>query len=290
MLNYIKWLSGLALVGLCTVGDLPGVFPKSVARAQTSATSPANQKAPSTRLSARNRGSGEINVVYGETNDPLSASLIEAYQRYGYFDKIGALITSEIALPHDITVVLADCEQANAFYNSEHHAIVICNQLTKENYRLLRADGYSEKAALKTAILSAVFTFYHEAGHMLIHELDLPAVGREEDNVDQFSAFFLIVNDSSVDKSNSGEILLAAAKMFSLQPNSLTSAIIQDEHSLSQQRLANLVCMLYGAAPSGYQDLVKELDYSESRLAGCQSESTKIFAAWKRLLEPYLKT
>ena len=78
--------------------------------------------------------------------------------------------------------------------------------------------------------------------------------------------------------------------MFSLQPNSLNSAIIQDEHSLSQQRLANLVCMLYGAAPSEYEDLVKKLDYSESRLAGCQAESTKTFAAWKRLLEPYLKT
>ena len=290
MLNYIKWLSGLALVSLFTVGDLPGVFPKAVARAQTPATAPANQKAPPTRLSARNRGGGEISVVYQETSDPLSASLIKAYQRYGYFEKIGALITSEIALPRDITVVLTDCEQPNAFYSSEHHAIVMCNELTKENYRLLRADGYSEKAALKTAILSSVFTFYHEAGHMLIHELELPAVGREEDNVDQFSAFFLLVNDSSVDKSNSGEIILAAAKVFSLKPSSLTSAIIQDEHSLSQQRLANLVCMLYGAAPSGYQDLVKELDYSESRLAGCQAESSKTFAAWKRLLEPYLKT
>ena len=32
MLNYLKWLSGLALVSLFTVGDLPGVFPKAVAR------------------------------------------------------------------------------------------------------------------------------------------------------------------------------------------------------------------------------------------------------------------
>ena len=195
MLNYLKWLSGLALVSLFTVGDLPGVFPKAVARAQTPATAPANQKAPPTRLIARNRGGGEINVVYQETNDPLSASLIKAYQRYGYFEKIGALITSEIVLPRDITVMLADCNQPNAFYTSEHHAIVICNELTKENYQLLRADGYSEKAALKTAILSSVFTFFHESGHMLIHELYLAAVGKEEDVVDQFSAFFLLVNE-----------------------------------------------------------------------------------------------
>lgn len=288
MLNYLKCLSGLALVSLFTVGDLPGIFPKAVA--QTPATAPANQEAPPSRLSARNRGGGEINVVYQETNDPLSASLIKAYQQYGYFEKIGALITSEIVLPRDITVVLTDCGQANALYSSEHHAIVICNELTKENYRLLRADGYSEKAALKTAILSSVFSFYHEAGHMLIHELDLPAVGREEDNVDQFSAFFLLVNDSSVDKSNSGEILLAAVKTFSLQPSLLNPESIKDEHSLTQQRVANLVCMLYGAAPAKYQDLVTKLDYSESRLAGCQAESDKTFTAWKRLLEPYLKT
>jgi Putative metallopeptidase len=289
MSNYHKWI-GLALISLFTVADLPGAFPKSIAHAQTSAAAPVNQKAPPTHLSARRQDGGEIKVVYQETKDPLSASLIQAYERYGYFEKISALITAEIVLPRDITVVLADCGQANAFYSSGHHAIVICNELTKESYQLLRADGYSEEAALRTAILSSVYTFYHEAGHLVVNELDLPAVGREEDVVDQFSAFFLLVNDSSVDKANSGEIILAAAKVFSLQPELPTPERTKDDHPLSQQRFANLVCMLYGAAPSGYQELVTKLDYSESQLAGCQAESPKIFAAWKRLLKPYLKT
>ncbi len=289
MLNYLKWLSGLALVSLVTVGDLPGVFPKAVARAQTSTTALANQKTP-THLIARNRGDGRINVVYGETDDPFSAKLIQAYQRYGYFEKVSALITSEIALPGDITVVLTNCGTANAFYSSEKHAIVICNELTKENYQLLRQNGYEQDKALKTAIFASLFFFYHESGHMLIHELNLPVVGKEEDVADQFSAFFLLMNDSSADKSDSGEILMSAAKLFALEKNLASEQGLQDEHALDRQRFYNLVCMLYGAAPAKYSNLVANLNYLEPRLSRCQAESKSLVTAWQRLLQPYLKT
>jgi Putative metallopeptidase len=287
MLNYLKWLSGLALVSLFTVGDLPGVFPKAVTHAQTPATALANQQ--STTI-ARNRDGGRIKVVYEETDDFFSRSLIQAYQKYGYFEKVSALITSEIALPRDITVILTNCGMANAFYSSKKHAIVICNELTQENYQLLVQNGYEQDEALKTAIFASIFFFYHEAGHMLIHELNLPVVGKEEDVADQFSAFFLLMNDSSAGKSDSGEILMSAAKLFALEKSLPSEQGLQDEHALNRQRFYNLVCILYGAAPNKYQDLVARLDYSEQRLDRCQAESESLVTAWQRLLEPYLKT
>jgi hypothetical protein len=288
MLNYFKWMSSLALVSLFTVGDLPGLFPQTAAQAQTSATAPTVKKTPPNRVALNLRG-GQINVVYEATSDPFSADLIKAYQRYGLFEKIGNLITSEIDLPHDLTVVLADCGQANAAYLADKHAIVICNELTKENYQVLLKNGHSKPEALKKAIFASVFTFYHEAGHALIHELNLPAVGREEDAVDQFSAFFLLSNDSSEDKSISGEIILSAAEVFALDSTEPGAHEYQDEHGLSQQRAYALICILYGKNPEQYSDLVKKLDYSEPRLRRCKQESKSIVSAWQRLLQPYLK-
>jgi Putative metallopeptidase len=288
MLNYFKLLSGLALASLFTVAELPGVFPQTVAQAQTTGSVAATKK--TSNLIARNRRSGRIKVVYGKTNDPLSAALMEGYQRYGLFEEIGKLITSEINLPRDITVVVTDCGQANAFYNSEKHAIVMCNELIKSNYQVLLNNGYEEEEALQTAIFASVFTFYHESAHMLISELNLPVVGRDEDAADQFAAFFLLINDSSKGKSISGEIVMAAAKLFALQSTPVTPEDTINEHALNQQRFYSLVCILYGAAPEKYSGLVAKLGYSESRLNRCQADAVSIVTAWQRLLAPYLKT
>jgi Putative metallopeptidase len=288
MLNSLKGLSGLLLASLLTIGDLPGVFPQKVAQAQTATSTLA--KRPAANLIANHQTSGQINVVYGETTDPISAALIRGYQRYGFFEKIGGLITSEINLPQDITVALADCGMANAAYVGKEHTIVICNELTKENYQVLLKNGYGKDEALKTAIFASVFTFFHETGHMLIHELNLAAVGKEEDVADQFAAFFLLSNDPSEDKAASGEMVLAAAKIFALESTEPGNHDYQDEHGLSLQRSYTLVCTLYGANPEKYSTLVSKLDYSESRLQRCQSDAETIVSAWQRLLEPHLKS
>jgi Putative metallopeptidase len=284
MFNYFK-LIGVALVSLFTFCELPSVFPQ-VAQAQATTATP-TAKNPS--LVVRNHRGGRMKVVYEETKDPFSAVLIEQYKQSKLFEKIGELVTDEINLPQDITVVLTDCREANAVYSREHQAIIICNELTKENYQLLLKDGDEEEAALKTAIFASVFFFYHETAHMLIDRLNLPVVGKEEDIADQFSGFFLLSNDSSSDKAISGEMILSAARLFALESSTPGHREYQGEHGLNQQRFYNLVCLLYGANPAKYGDLVSKLDYSESRLSRCQSDAVPIMSAWQRLLQPYLK-
>jgi Putative metallopeptidase len=285
MLNYLKWIGGLALIGLCTVGDLP-VASKQVAQAQTTESVSATQIPVKV---ARYQRSGRMKVVYGETSDRFSAELMEGYRQYRIYESAGKVITSQMQLPRNIAVVLTDCGQANAFYTSEKQAIVICNELTKQNYRTFRKAGYGHDQAFKSAIFATMFTFYHEVGHMLIHELNLPTTGREEDVADQFSAYLLLNIDRSEDKSGTGEIVMSAAQIFKLQSTHPTPGDYIDEHSLNQQRYYNLVCMLYGKAPDRYSGLVSRLNYPESRLNGCRQESEQMFASWQRLLEPYSK-
>jgi hypothetical protein len=287
MFNYCKWLGGLALVSLFTIGDVPGISPKKVVQAQTPMSAIANQNPAN--LIALHRGNGRIKVIYGETNNPFSAALMEGYQQSRFFEGITELITAQFKLPRNVRVILQDCGVANAFYSSKEHAIVMCNELTNQAYQLSKQKGYGDEAALKSAVLSTVFFFYHEAGHMLVHELDLPVVGKEEDLADQFAAYFLLSNDPSADKSLSGQILLSAAKVFARQSTRPKKGDFIDEHALNQQRYYNLVCMVYGASPEKYSGLVAKLNYPESRLNGCRQESESMFRNWERLLKPYLK-
>jgi hypothetical protein len=287
MFNYCKWLGGLILVSLFAIGDVPGISPKKVAQSQTPISAIANQNPAN--LIALHPGNGIIKVIYGKTNDRFSARLMESYQQSNFFERITEPIATQFKLPRNVRVILQDCGVANAFYSSEEHAIIMCNELTNQAYKLSKQKGYGEEAALKSAVLSTVFFLYHEVGHMLVHELDLPIVGGEEDIADRFAAYFLLRSDPSADKSLSGQILLSAAKVFARQSTRPGNEIYKDPHPLNQQRYYNIVCIVYGAAPEKYTGLVTKLNYPESRLNGCLQESESMFRNWGRLLQPYLK-
>ena len=283
----LNWIGGLALVSLLSfVSKLPGDV-NQAALAQVKA--PVAKTAPTrSNYTVQNQRDGRFKVVYVKTEDQSSLQLMKAYHQNRFFNKIGKVITSKINLPRNITLVIQDCGEANAFYEASKHAIIMCNELTKRNYQSFRQAGYSNDRAWESAINTTIFSFYHEAGHMLIHELNLPIVGKEEDIADQFSAYFLLNNDPSEGRTMSGNIVISAAKLFALRESNPSPAALMDEHSLNQQRFYNLVCTLYGSAPETYQELVQKLDYSESRLAGCRAESEQIASSWKRLLKPYL--
>ncbi len=289
MLKYCKWLSGLALASLFMLADLPGVRLSIAAQALTVRTVSKTKPTPQ-KIIARNQRSGRIKVVYGKTKDRNSNELMQAYRQYKFFETFADIVTSEINLPRDLTIVVTDCGMANSFYRAQEHQIFMCNELVKENYALLVKKSHTEEKAMEVALMASIFYFYHEFGHAIIHELDLPIVGQEEDVADRFAATFLLINDPSETKSISGEILMAAAKLFKLESTTPTHSDFQNEHALSQQRFYNIVCMLYGTAPDRYRKLVVKLNYEETRLERCQMESSSIFNGWKRLLQPYLKT
>src|SRR5690242_8585230 len=50
--------------------------------------------------------------------------------------------------------------------------------------------------AMDVAMHDAVFTLYHEAGHLLIDELKLPVLGKEEDAADALAVIQILQNTS----------------------------------------------------------------------------------------------
>jgi hypothetical protein len=245
------------------------------------ADSSINQKTKTTSMSFK----GELKVVYGSAQKAGYKKLEEAYQKTQFFEKLARLLNQTIALPRDVAVVPTQCGLVNAFYQHDKHRIVICHELTEDMFKLFKKQGLSNEEALKKTFQAVAFTFFHESGHMVIHELNLPTTGKEEDAADQFSTLLLAA------RGEAGEdAALAAAAWFGLgnKPSPSTRQYM-NEHSLDQQRFYSIVCLLYGDEPEKFAELAKKSGLDNTRLKRCRGEYTQVSTSWNKLLRPYLK-
>lgn len=132
--------------------------------------------------------------------------------------------------------------------------------------------------------------FFHELGHALIDVLELPAVGNQEDVVDEFSTFVLIAaaqNDPAFYRA-----AVNTANFWFLQWERRTEAgtiPFWDSHGLTKKRGINILCLLYGAAPDRFGDLVERLGMRERYATTCRYEYRRKWKAWEELTEPHTR-
>jgi hypothetical protein len=131
-----------------------------------------------------------------------------------------------------------------------------------------------------------LFIFYHELGHGLIHKLDLPVLGREEDAADQLATLMLM--DAGSD-SVGGEPVLTAAlgwlDSWKKREGEADNSDYFDEHSLDYQRYANIVCLVYGSDPDSYGNLVEEWDLPADRAERCPGDYSSAVLSWDAVMQ-----
>ncbi len=159
--------------------------------------------------------------------------------------------------------------------------------LPKEFERLTDAQ---QKEAVEFMVGNAIFVLFHEAGHMLISELGLPVLGKEEDAVDTLSAITLLEqHDETLDKaltdSADGWLLSDAAAQ-----EAGNDYAFWDEHSLDQQRAYSMVCMMVGQDAEGFKDFADSVDLPADRRDSCASDYQNALDSWNVLLEDALIT
>lgn len=134
---------------------------------------------------------------------------------------------------------------------------------------------------------NAIFTLFHEAGHMLISEFGLPVLGREEDAVDALSSILLLEGDSeeldvAIQDAADAWFLSDEAK-----DRDLTDTDFLDTHALDRQRAYQIVCMMTGADPEFYKQFADSIDFPQERREECAFEYERTKASWFGLLEPH---
>lgn len=185
-------------------------------------------------------------------------------------------------LPRDIGLLYAECGEANAYYDPEEHEILICLELMQSMSKTLDGQFESEDDTADALAGAYIAVVLHEAGHALVDVLEIPVTGREEDAVDQLSAWMLIEADDS------GSVLGAAASYYT-EDGEAAGDDYSDEHSLDKQRYFNLVCWAYGSDPENSQYLIEEWELPEARAERCADEYAQLDRSWSRLLNAYLR-
>ena len=127
------------------------------------------------------------------------------------------------------------------------------------------------------------FVLFHEVGHALIDQWDLPVLGREEDAVDAFST---IVMTEIVDK---GEFALAGADFFYYLAGTghLKEVDFADEHSFDKQRAYSIACWVYGSDTKKFGYLRSVLP--AERRVRCADEYRRLKKAWFGFLKPHVR-
>jgi hypothetical protein len=223
-----------------------------------------------------------------EVRSPLLVSerYVELANAFGQDDVLHQLardLNLSLKLPVALGLRYAECGEANAQYHPGEREIRLCLELVE---RL--ADDFGARLdddrELAAAVAGAnLFIVLHEAGHALVDVLELPITGREEDAVDQLSAWLLIGDEA-------GDVaVLSAATAFSMagDERGVADGDFADAHSLDQQRYFNMVCWVYGSAPDTHSDLPRLAGLPLARANGCAEEFARLHRSWSRLLDAY---
>jgi hypothetical protein len=243
--------------------------------------------APQLELNGFTSGSGQetpgFSVTYNKSKVASHEQMREMLQQNRLFEQIAAGLNNTVRIPHNVAIQTVDCHTINAFYDPNTSRIIVCYELLDYFMEVFKPQAKTNEDLGNSVIGATIFSFYHETGHGLIHQLDLAAVGREEDSVDQLATLILIGHGES-----GVNMALSGAYWFKLQGESDHKTPFWDEHGFDGQRFYNIMCLIYGSNPDKYKSFVSSGDLPEARAQRCPDEYRKIQKAWDHLLQPYL--
>lgn len=204
-------------------------------------------------------------------------------QSSGVLQAVARSLNQRWRLPVDVRIRLTECDESNAYYDAEQREVQMCIELVEDMANTL--DGQFEDDDFEADALSGAFVgmLLHEVGHALVDVLEIPITGREEDAVDQLSAWILI-------ESGEADAVLGAAATYYGDDSGVGAEDFADEHSLNSQRYFNMVCWVYGSDADNRQDLIDTWELPEARAEQCGDEYALIKRSWDRLLRAHLRT
>ncbi|HTM78019.1 MAG TPA: DUF4344 domain-containing metallopeptidase [Devosia sp.] len=133
---------------------------------------------------------------------------------------------------------------------------------------------------------NSLFVLYHEIGHMLVHQLSLPVLGREEDAADNMATWTLLRKNTP----EADQALADAARGWLLSGIAYNSQIEDDDlygnHSLDRQRAFQIVCLMVGSNDTAFRPIANQYAIDRDRQDSCSDD----YSTLNRSLEGLLGT
>lgn len=140
---------------------------------------------------------------------------------------------------------------------------------------------------IRFAANNSLFVLYHEMGHLLIDQLRLPVLGREEDAADNISTWTLLNK-----RTEAAEKTLAdAAEGWLLTGVAYRSGKYEEDfaaaHSLDKQRAYQIVCMMVGSDDTAFSPIANQYAIGRDRQESCYWEYELVDRSLKGVLEDH---
>lgn len=140
-----------------------------------------------------------------------------------------------------------------------------------------------EQTDVDFVINTIAYFLYHEAGHALVDQFELPVIGQEEDAVDAFAAIQILdlyENDTDV-------LLDTTEAMLLMHEDVLENDDLDyfDEHDLDIQRAYRIICYGYGTDQKRYKKAADWIGMPEERRETCADDTDLTWSSWDALLE-----
>lgn len=189
---------------------------------------------------------------------PIAAELKARARAWGDLDQ--ALSRLKTPKPY-AGLWFKECGNPNAFFDRQSRKIWICYELAHDAAKVSGAGGAGASGFV-------LFVVLHEFGHALIQSADTPPLGREEDAADQIAAVL-------VRKMGAAAPVVVDMMKTDWRPKwdegIAGRAAMADEHSLTPQRRANVICWI---GEAGMIDAaVRARILTPQRAARCNSEA-----------------
>jgi hypothetical protein len=220
-------------------------------------------------------------LQYKSTPDQAQAgALIDS----GVLEDSIAFINETFTLQRDIAVVVG--AEEGPLYDPAISEIQIPYPFYTEVIERISALESGVEAQELFAADAMLHTLFHEFGHALVDQLDIPVVGKEEDAVDGLASMLLLEY-----YEEGASIAANAAELFALEGEERGEpgeADFWDEHSLDEQRYYSTLCHIVGSDPVEYKPLAAEIGFSDDRVEICEATYQQLVSDWETLLEEAL--
>jgi hypothetical protein len=228
----------------------------------------------------------QVRVKYVPPDNPQHQQIYEMLKERHSLENLKEFLSPfRLDLPLDL--ILTGCDgEPDAMYDDE--AITICYEYIEDLQDYMPEETtLSGIEPIDTLIGPFVDTVLHEFAHALFDYHGIPVLGREEDAADQVSALiYLQTNKEEARRLITGTVYAYMLEVQDTDPPDMEE--YADEHSTSEQRAINLICLAYGADPELFADLPALGGLPQYRVDICEEEFSLISFAFQKLIAPHM--
>ena len=160
----------------------------------------------------------------------------------------------------------------------------------QNNPRLKNLTERQRIDRVEFVIGNTLFVLLHELGHVIIDEMKLPVLGRQEDTADTFAALRLLTIGTSFTQRVLGEASTGWFLSDRRDQQTGEKPLYFGEHNLNQQRAYQIVCLMVGSDADKFKSLADASKMPKPRQETCKEDYARASSSWDMVLKPHRRT